>query len=84
MGMSVTGVTPAATITPATTTNSNRNPSETGVPDFGPAITFTPSSFDQAVAIQMYNSAGNAIALTQWMRSGTLPAPGSPTLSTMA
>jgi hypothetical protein len=45
--------------------------------DFGPAAVFTPSVFNGAAELQMYNSAGAAVgvALTQWLTSGTLPAP---------
>ncbi|MBT8226851.1 MAG: hypothetical protein HKP61_16200 [Dactylosporangium sp.] len=54
-----------------------RTPDNGGVPDFGPAATFTATDFDSAAAIQMYNSSGNSIALTQWMRSESLPLPES-------
>ena len=45
--------------------------------DFGPAATFTPPVFNGAVELQMYNSAGAAVgvAFTQWLTSGSLPAP---------
>ncbi len=77
MGISGSGVTPAtiAAVSPVGAASQQRGGAEGSEPDFGPAVEFTASAFDQAVNIQMYNSAGNAIALTQWLRSGTLPAP---------
>lgn len=46
-------------------------------PDFGPAAVFTPSTFDAATLLNLYNRAGVAVPLTHWLRSGDVPAPSA-------
>lgn len=78
MGISVSGVTPAATMVQPPVTPARTPTGKGEAPlDFGPAVTFTPTSFDQAIVMQMYNGTGAPVALTQWLRNGTLPAPGA-------
>lgn len=83
MGISISGSTPVVPAVAAggpTVRTAGRH-AEAAAPAEAPtpAAVFSAADFSQAVAVSMYNAAGQSVALTQWLRSGTLPIPASAT-----